>query len=326
LLRGNFLPLGFVLPQAPVLSITGPEREATLLLDLLACTTRRGLRIGEFDLAALRALPMEFGPTLLINSPERNCAARQLFRTTNHRGVLAGNSGGLADLYCAKAVYDGVRTFPSRDCALRIRLLPFSGRPPVFHSNAATKLARELQPKLASYRAWYVHEARASQFDVSDFAVATRNLAQTFGPTLAGCQKLERELCQILKGHENHACEEAWSDFAAVVLETCVQEAHTQPGKRVSVGEVASKARFLLSARGDETKHSDREVGAIINEFGIKKRRYADGWMFSLVAAVSGQLHHLAQQDGVLNLAPAGKCKFCDARRMPATPDPGENA
>src|SRR5262245_1720647 len=37
-----------VLPQAPVLSITGPEREATLLLDLLACTTRRGLRIGEF--------------------------------------------------------------------------------------------------------------------------------------------------------------------------------------------------------------------------------------------------------------------------------------
>jgi hypothetical protein len=86
----------------------------------------------------------------------------------------------------------------------------------------------------------------------------------------------------------------------------------------MSVGEVASEARFLLSARGDETKHSDREVGAIINEFGIKKRRYADGWMFSLDPAVSGQLHHLTQQHGVLNLAP-------DARRMPATPDAGKH-
>jgi hypothetical protein len=132
-------------------------------------------------------------------------------------------------------------------------------------------------------------------------------------------------LCQILKGHENHPCEKAWSDFAAVVLEVCVHEAHTEPGKRVSVGQIASKARFLLSARGDETRHSDREVGAIITGFRIKKRRYADGWMFSLDPAVSGHLHHLAQQHRVLNLAPAGKCKFCDARRLLVTQDGGKH-
>jgi len=313
------------MPQAPVLSITGPEREATLLLDLLACTTRRGLRVGEFDHAVLRVLPMEIGPTLLINSAERSPAARQLFRTTNYRGVLTPNSGRLADFCVAKAVYDGRRAFPSRDGALRITLLPFSGRPPVLHTEDATKLARHFQPKLVSYRARFIHATRASLYDVSDFAVATRNLAQIFGSTLAGCQKLERELCQILKGHENHACEEAWSDFATVVLEVCVHKAHTEPGKRVSVGQVASKARFVLSVRGDETKHSDREVGAIITGFGIKKRRYADGWMFSLDPAVSGHLHHLAQQHGELNLAPAGKCKFCDARRLLATQDGGKH-
>ena len=171
-----------VLPQAPLLSVTGPEREATLLLDLLACTTRRGLRIGEFDHAILRVLPTEIAPTLLINSAERSPAARQLFRTTNYRGVLTPNSGRLADFCFAKAVYDGRRAFPSRDGALRITLLPFPGRPPVFHTDDATKLARHLQPKLVSYRARFIHATRASLYDVSDFAVATRTLAQIFGP------------------------------------------------------------------------------------------------------------------------------------------------
>ena len=119
-------------------------------------------------------------------------------------------------------------------------------------------------------------------------------------------------MCQILKGQEAYACAQAWSDFALVVLEVCVLEAHIAPGERVSVGQIASKARLLLSARGDETKHSDREVGAIISEFGIEKRRYADGVMFSLNPAVSNHLHLSAQQQGVLNLAPAGSCKFCD--------------
>jgi len=308
-----------VLPQAPVLSVTGPEREAMLFLDLLACTTRRGLRIGDFDLATLRALPMDICPTLLINSTERSRAARQLFRTTNYRGVLTPNCGTLINFCCAKAIYEGLRAVPSREYALRVRLLPFSGRPPAFHTADASKLAHNLQPKLMSYRARYIHEVRASQFDAANFAVGTRAMAQLYGATLAGSKRLEAELIDVLKAHEIHVREEAWTDFRSVVLEVCIHLAHTKPEQRVTVGEVANEARFLLSARGDESRHSDREVGAILSEFGVQKKLRTKGWTLTMDKALSGLLHDLAREHGILSLAPAGQYIHCDDIRLTST-------
>jgi hypothetical protein len=124
--------------------------------------------------------------------------------------------------------------------------------------------------------------------------------------------RLEAELIDLLKLHENHACEHAWTDFQSVVLEACVQEVHVKPGKRVTVGEIADSAKFLLSARGDDSKHADREVGTILSGFGVHKQRRAEGWMFTLDNSLSGRLHDLARQQGVLNFAPAGKCEHCD--------------
>ena len=44
--------------------------------------------------------------------------------------------------------------------------------------------------------------------------------------------------------------------------------------------------RASRSARGDETKHPAREVGAILDESGIRKRRQAEGFMFALDSAL----------------------------------------
>jgi hypothetical protein len=316
-----------VLPQAPVLSITGPEREAMVLLDVLVGMVRRGLRIGEFNSAVVRALPMEIGPTLLINCGEMDRAARRLFRNTNFRGIITQHSGKPRDFYCAKAIYDGLSgAFPARSHALRIRLQPFAGRPPLFHGCDAAKIARELQPKLTEYRARYVHRVLNSQFDVADFAVSARIQAQVFGAPLVGSACLVSKLINLLEEHQNQALEEVWTDLRSVALEACIQKAHIQPGKRISVGEIAHSTNFMLSVRGDDTKHSEREVGAILSDFGLPKRRHSEGWMILLDAAVCARLHHLALQHGVLNRAPADSCKLCHSINDPAAGAEGEDA
>jgi hypothetical protein len=162
-----------VLPSAPTLMISGPPTETGYLLDLLACVARRGLPIGDVTPGAVRSLPMQICPTLLINAGKIDGACRKLLRVTNRRAFVA-RSGKLLNLYCAKAVYCGViGDFSAITNALHVTLRPIAGRLPFLDEIRGNEIAREFQPKLLAYRARNVLQVRGSQFDVSSLTSAS---------------------------------------------------------------------------------------------------------------------------------------------------------
>ena len=135
-----------VLPAAPTLMISGPAPEAGFLLDLLSCVARRGLFIGELTPGAVRSLPMQIRPTLLINAGEIDSVSRKLVRVTSRRRAFIGRSGKLLNLYCAKAIYCGVvGDFSAITEALHVRLPPI-GRLPVLDEIRGNEIAREFRP------------------------------------------------------------------------------------------------------------------------------------------------------------------------------------
>jgi hypothetical protein len=97
-----------------------------------------------------------------------------------------------------------------------------------------------------------------------------------------------------------------------IVLEICIQQAHTKPGERFTVGKIADEASLLASVRGDKSKHSYREVGAILSGFGVPRIRRKQGMSITMNKLLADRLHELARQHGVLNFAPAGECETCD--------------
>jgi hypothetical protein len=87
------------LPTAPSLAISAPLAELGIdVLRLLSCVCRHSLILAEVTRGDLRSLPMQLGPTLLINQPELKPALQLLFRASSHRGQHLFGNGGFVDL------------------------------------------------------------------------------------------------------------------------------------------------------------------------------------------------------------------------------------
>jgi hypothetical protein len=302
-----------VLLSAPTLLITGPAIEGGLLLDLLACFARRPLRLAGFSPGTLSALPMEIGPTLLIEAGELDRACWEVLRHTAHRGAFVPRAGELRNVFSAKALSCGAFTnLAQMPEALHVSLPPIVDHFPGLNTDRAEALFREFQPQLLAYRLRNISQVRSSKFDLLGFSSPTRVLARLLGAPLLGNPTLEAELLNLLEDHERALKAAAFTDFKLIVLEAAVQRSHTDFGGRVTVGQINQTAHDILRARGDATEHTDREVGPVLRSFGLQTKERAEGYSLLLDPNSTKNLHRLARQVGVLNLAPVGRCKYCD--------------
>jgi hypothetical protein len=94
-------------PAAPCLLIAGPRPEASFFLQLLGCTVRHALSLGEVTRGGFCSLPMDLQLTILVDLEYVSRSARSLLSASNNRDVHIPWKGTLVNVYCAKAIYCG---------------------------------------------------------------------------------------------------------------------------------------------------------------------------------------------------------------------------
>jgi hypothetical protein len=304
-----------VLPLAPCLLITGPQVDADLLLQLLACGVRRPLPISEFSRRAICSLPMQLRPTLLINTGRMTGASLALLRASNHHRSFFTVRDNLVDVFCAKAVY--CAEFPDSrvidDSTLHIALIPSCGSLPFLEQKYYDEAAREFQSKFLAYRARYIQDVQCLQFDQPTFTSGTRILSRIIGAPIVDAPALQAGQVPLLQEHEAEITALRWTDLQFVVLEAVIHHIHKNPGVKVHVGDITETALGILKGRGDSTKYDPREIGNHLRDFGLRPKRDGQGNAIRLDSAVCRDMHLLARRFGVLAKGERKvQCSYCD--------------
>jgi len=240
---------------APCLSISGPRSEAVYLLRLLGCLVRHPLRLAEITRAGLCSLPINLQLTFLIDQEPISRSTRSLLSASNHPGTYVPWKGGLADIYCAKAIYvgDGLAGGRVGDSALHVQLAPSRARLPILDANTDRMIADEFQGKMAAYRSQNIQRVRDSQFDLPRLASGTRVLARILGACIVDAPELQAGLEALLRDQEEQARASRWTDLRCVAIEAMLYYCHVEEEGKVYVGKAAGTASTILRGRREMT-------------------------------------------------------------------------
>jgi len=261
-------------PTAPCLLITGPRPEASLLIQLLGCLGRHALPLAEVNRVGLSSLPMDLGPTLLIDGEQLSPFTRRLLAASNNRHAYVPWKGTLVNVFCSKAIYcggtlgDGLLS----DIALLINLGPTRNGLPILGVRTEQEIATALQPQLLAYRSRNITKVRESQFDLPAFASPIRILARVLGACIVNAPELQASLIPLLEEYQEKIRGQRWVDLRCVVIESLLFYCHSGEKDRVHVGKITATASAILKARG-ETPPADPEliklVGGLLRVLGF---------------------------------------------------------
>jgi hypothetical protein len=284
-------------PAAPCLVVTGSRPEAHLILQLLACIVRHGLLLADITLSILRSLPMHIQPTLLVNhvSPPLS----KVLSVSNFPRAYVPTRNGVADLYCAKALYAGTRlVHDDIDGSFRIHLAPLRGKLPVISEFAQRKLAADFQPLLLDYRIGHVAEVRDSDFDIPTLDSELRILTRVLGSAIVDATELRTGLVSLLQEYQDEIRAEDAFNGESIVVEALLSHSHSEPSDQlVYVGQLADTSNRILKDRGLREKLEPKALGWILrNSLGFTPKRNGQGFAIRLTEDVRRRIHQLSRE------------------------------
>jgi hypothetical protein len=300
-------------PLAPWLVLTGSRPEAHLVLQLLAALARHGLPLADITLSGLLSMPMHIQPTLLIGrlSP----GMRKVLSTSTYPRAFFPIRHGLADLYCAKAVYAGTHFVDDAvDGVFRVHLAPFHGKLPVLSDLAQQNLAADFQPLLLDYRMRHVAEVRDSAFDAPALAAELRILARVLGSAIVDGPELRADLVNLLQQYQEEIAAGNAFNEESIAVEALLSHSHSnEPNQLVYVGQLTDTSNRLLKERGSREKLEPKALGwTIRSSLGLFPKRNAKGFAIKLTEDVRHRIHQLARDFQVLPPDEAqGNCTHC---------------
>jgi hypothetical protein len=288
-------------PLAPCLVITGSRPEASLVLQLLTCVTRHSLPLADISFAGFRSLPMHIQPTLLIGrlSP----GMWKVVSTSNYPRAYLPIREGLADLYCAKALYAGIRpVVDAPDGSFRIHLAPFHGKLPVISELTQRRLAADLQPLLVDYRIRHIGQVRDSDFDVPALGSEVRMLARVLGSAIVEAPELRADLVSLLQQYQEEIGPGNTFNEESIAVQALLGHSHSEETDQLLyIGQLADTSNRLLKERGSREELEPKALGWIIrNELGFSPKRHAKGFAIKLTVDARRRIHQLARDFQVL--------------------------
>jgi hypothetical protein len=139
------------LSSPPTLLISGPDAEhAISLFRLLHCLCRRPVMLGDLDRNTFLSFA-SLGATLLMHQPGLSTKIRDLWRTSNYRGMYVAGKGKLFAVASSKAVFLGMADARC-DEGMHFALPPASCDLYLLDEQQQSGIAEELQPQLLMYR------------------------------------------------------------------------------------------------------------------------------------------------------------------------------
>jgi len=301
---------------APCLVLVGPAAsEAARVLRLLHCVCRHALLLGDLNPAGLCSLPMYLCPTLLIAQPELSAPTLRLLQTSNIRNLYVPRRGQLLDLFCPQAIHSMEPLGDASLCstAIRIPVTPTRRQLPILDEGVLRKIAKDLQPKLLTYRLMNYARVRNSDFDVPQLTSLMRDPARSLGASIVDDPELQAGIISLLQDQDEEIRGERWTDLYSVVSEAALFLCHDGEKQSAYVGEVASVANIILKRRGETVELESRAVGEKLRWLGLSTTpRDSKGYKILLTDAVRRRIHELTRdfevpsvQDGV------ARCKHC---------------
>lgn len=281
------------LPAPITLLIGGDVDQAFTLLNLLSACARRPLCLADVSASALRRLPVEIGPTILVNRADISPAVRALLRYGNVPGFLIAGAGkSLTSITGPRALfigeddpYDGWT-----ENVLHVSLPPRWNPRYGLNRHDLEKIRAQVQPRALGYRLHYWSVNNTLLPDSLNHSELGRALLAC----VAGDPELEGRLTSVLERREHSAQRLNPLDPNRALVECLWTPVHE--GRAISMADVSGRVNALLRSRGEIRFFSAIEVGWMAQKLALPRHRGQRNKEFKGTKDLTKRLHALARR------------------------------
>jgi hypothetical protein len=300
---------------APLLYLLGPDNEATLLLRLMGCLCRRPILLSEVDIAALGTLPRDLDPTLLVNQRDLGRRMTRVLLAANDRHFSIARGKGAIYAYGAKA-FAAVPDFAD-GTGVRVSLSPAQEPPPTLTDASEREIANDFQSKLLRFRMVNYQRVCDAELDTRVFVPAMREEVRAWLAPICDCPDLRKSVLSSLMEQSRETEGARLSDERCVVAEAALLWCHKADTEQFFVRDLAKKVNDLLEGRHEERILTNKKVGLVLRDLGIKGERVVKGYRILLTESMRDKIHGIARayrvistQDGV------ARCGHCTVGKV----------
>ena len=281
-------------PIFPLLAITGPAHEATVVLGVLNDLCWAPTQLAGFRRADLK----ELGGyrTLLISEANLdNRTAALLGNLTNRHFILMEDG---YPLYRAgsRAVYIGedpaIKRIQHSVC-VNVTTPPYVD-PPV-PGQALSGTIDSLRNRLLKYRNMNLGKVCSLEFNPCGLSLEAHAMANALGSCLVDGPQLQMELVALLRPQHQQQIADRSDSVEALVAGAALALCH-QGKDEIYVKEIATEVNRLLVVRGETMQLSPEKVGHKLRKVGLFTRRLSQaGNGLTLDQATRIRLHEVAR-------------------------------
>jgi hypothetical protein len=286
------------LPSPPALLITGPAMsQAITLFRLLHCLCRHPLMLADVSRSAIRSLPMDLRPTLIVNQAHLSRTVTSLLWDSNYRGLfIPGRGGAVLDLVCSKAIFTAMADLPEQcnDQALHIALPPAHSELQPLDEREQDTIANRFQPRWLLYRLQHANKVCQARSAACGLTFPTLELARNLMACIPDEPEFVQALVPLLQSQEQDILARRSCDLSSAIVEVLWAKLH-EPSREATVSQVADLANALLRHRGEIREYSAAEVGWKLRDLGIPRHRGRNSMAVQFSREISRRVHQLAR-------------------------------
>ena len=287
-----------LLTRLCLLLLGSANTEAMALLRVLSWFCWHPLLL--LDDGGIDQLPENLITTRFFYAPRISAHLRKLISNLQASGFGVIRNGSLRESHGAVVIYSGSSDLGcgGDDACLRIPVAPAGRLLRPYEEELYRDVADEIRAKLLNYRLVRRDDVRGSEFDVTGLTGPTRELARGLGACLIDAPDLRDRLIALLRDQDESVRMERSAEMSPT-LESLIVSCHERR-PAVHVGAIAKTGTEILSARGESTTLSPKEVGNKLKLLGLHTTRLdASGRGLKLTRGVCARIHQLARDFGV---------------------------
>jgi len=244
-------------------------------------------------------LPENLTTTRLFYAPLPSDRLRKLISNLEAPGFGVFRAGLLRENRGATVIYSGLADMGRAcdDACLRLPVAPATRSLSPGDEERHRAAVDEIRARLLNYRLVHYHEVCSSTFDVADLSGQTREIARGIGACLVHAPDLRDRLIALLREQDESVRMERSAEMSPV-LESLMVLCHERRTS-VHVGEIATIASQILSARGEWDTLTPKEVGGKLKALGLRTTRLdAGGRGLKLTREICARIHRAARAFG----------------------------
>jgi len=259
--------------EVPVcLALEGPPSvERRQLLRLLCCIFRRPLHLADPNFSGVCSLPLELGPTLIVEGCEDVKQLRKLLQATRSREARVIANRRVVTACCPVILCVEESLNAALPCwpAMSIPLERAEGPLPTLDQETQNQIANEFQSKLLMYWLQNGQKIRASSFDLPELSARSRDLARCLGACVGEDYELQALVTKLLREQESLMAAGTESELDSAVIESMLGLSHASEKQALGVAEVSTAANRILENRGEQVELKPRAVGDLLRHLGF---------------------------------------------------------